>query len=66
MLTGVNPCSADDRVVEDTLQKTSLLGASILEGQEEALMHGLALNLNLRTKSMKQLADGAQSSCCKA
>lgn len=57
MLTGVNPCSADDRVVEDTLQKPSLLGASILEGQEEALMHGLALNLNLRTKSMKQLAD---------
>lgn len=57
MLTGVNPSSADDRIIEDTLQKPSLLGASILDGQEEALMHGLVLKPDLRTRSMKQLED---------
>ena len=57
MLTGVNPCSADDRVGDDQLEKPSVLGATILEDQENALMHGLVLNPKFRTRSMKQLAD---------
>ncbi|MCR4637473.1 MAG: protein kinase [Butyrivibrio sp.] len=57
MLTGVNPVSADERVGRDTLVRPSKMGAEILGGQEDALMHGLAITPELRTRSMKQLTD---------
>ncbi|WP_051199578.1 serine/threonine-protein kinase [Butyrivibrio fibrisolvens] len=57
MLTGVNPVSADERVGGDTLVRPSKMGAEILGGQEDALMHGLAITPELRTRSMKQLTD---------
>lgn len=57
MLTGVNPVSADERAGIDTLERPSKMGAEILGGQEDALMHGLAITPELRTGSMKQLTD---------
>lgn len=57
MLTGINPISADERVNEDKLEKPSQMGVDILGGQEDALMHGLAVSPDSRTKSMEQLED---------
>lgn len=57
MLTGVNPVSANERTGNDKLERPSKLGAVILGGQEDALMHGLVLNPKYRTRSMKQLED---------
>lgn len=55
LLTGVTPESSVDRMMEDTLNPPSALGAIITPKQEKALMAGLAVDPEKRTRSVAQL-----------
>ena len=54
-ITGTTPPNVLDRVIEDTLQKPSQLGAVIDPALENILLYGLAVQQNDRCQSMTEL-----------
>ena len=58
LITGKTPPASTDRLMEDTLEPPSKLGAKIAPAQERALLRGLALKPANRTQTMAELAKG--------
>ena len=54
-ITGMVPTDSLDRMANDTLKRPSELGVAISPQQEKALMHGLAVKVEDRTKNMDEL-----------
>ena len=57
LITGKTPPASTDRLMEDTLEPPSKLGAKITPAQEKALLRGLALRPADRTQTMAGLAE---------
>ena len=57
LITGQTPPASTDRLMEDTLEPPSKLGAKIAPAQEKALLRGLALRPADRTQTMAELAE---------
>ena len=58
LITGKTPPASTDRLMEDTLEPPSKLGAKLTPAQERALLRGLALRPANRTQTMAELAEG--------
>ena len=58
LITGKTPPASTDRLMEDTLEPPSKLGAKIAPAQERALLRGLALKPANRTQTMAEFAKG--------
>ncbi len=57
LTTGITPTEALDRIVnEGELTPPTQLGAAFTPGQEQAILHGLAVRANRRTRDMRELA----------
>ena len=56
-LTGVKPDESVERMVDDTLQRPSMLGTNISQAQENALLRGMAVRAADRYQSMEELAE---------
>ncbi len=55
-LTGERPEESVERMMSDSLQRPSALGALITPAQESVLLHGMAVQANERYQSMEELA----------
>ena len=56
LLTGVYPPEAVERLEEDAVQPPSSLGVALTPEEDAAILHGMAVQPKLRTKSMAGLA----------
>ena len=56
LLTGVYPPEAVERLEEDAVQPPSSLGVALTPEEDAAILHGMAVQPRLRTRSMAGLA----------
>ena len=55
-LTGVTPPASVERLEQDPLQPPTSLGAQVTQGQEQALLHAMAVQPGDRTRTMEDFA----------
>lgn len=60
-ITGIQPLGAMDRVVQDTLKSPSMLGIAIDRNQENALMKGMAIQVQDRFPDVFELQEALYS-----
>lgn len=61
MLTGVTPTDAMNRLFSDDIEKISVYNPMVTEGQENAIMKGMAVNQSDRYQTIEELENGCLS-----